>query len=107
MTNSAYATLCSLGLLWFTLTPPLLGVFSLSCVIGLGLDKGVFLGWNISWVTVFWKKIYIVYDDLICSRSSENVMNCSQNVEEVRWQVVKAMLDDFPVLRKKVKDYIQ
>ena len=34
-------------------------------------------------------------------------MNCSQNVEEVRWQVVKAMLDDFPVLRKKVKDYIQ
>ena len=26
--------------------------------------------------------------------------------EEVRWQVVKAMLDDFPSLRKKVKSYV-
>ena len=33
-------------------------------------------------------------------------MKCVQNVEEVRWQVVKSMLDDFPALRKKVRDYI-
>jgi hypothetical protein len=30
-----------------------------------------------------------------------------QNVEEIRWQVVKAMLDDFPNLRNKVKSYIE
>jgi hypothetical protein len=34
-------------------------------------------------------------------------MKCVQSVEEVRWLVVKAMLDDFPVLRKKVKDYVK
>jgi len=27
--------------------------------------------------------------------------------EEIRWQVVKAMLDEFPALRKKVKNYIK
>ena len=26
--------------------------------------------------------------------------------EEIRWQVVKAMLDEFPTLRKKVKNYV-
>jgi len=55
----------------------------------------------------FGKKVYIEYDDLRCSRfSEEKVMKSMQSVEEVRWLVVKAMLDDFPVLRKKVKDYI-
>jgi hypothetical protein len=29
------------------------------------------------------------------------------NKEEIRWQVVKAMLDEFPTLRKKVKSYIK
>jgi len=56
----------------------------------------------------FGKKVYIVYYDLICLRfSEEKVIKNMQSVEEVRWQVVKAMLDDFPVLRKKVKDYVQ
>jgi hypothetical protein len=27
--------------------------------------------------------------------------------EEIRWQVVKAMLDEFPTLRKKVISYIK
>jgi hypothetical protein len=30
-----------------------------------------------------------------------------QEIEEIRWQVVKAMLDDFPKLRDKVKSYIE
>jgi hypothetical protein len=34
-------------------------------------------------------------------------MKIHHNTEEIRWQVVKAMLDDFPVLRKKVKSYIE
>ena len=33
-------------------------------------------------------------------------MKSSHNGEDVRWQVVKAMLDDFPALRKKVKNYV-
>jgi len=33
-------------------------------------------------------------------------MKTCQNIEEIRWQVVKAMLDDFPSLRKKAKEYI-
>jgi len=37
----------------------------------------------------------------------KNVMKCMQSVEEIRWLVVKAMLDDFPVLKKKVKNYVQ
>jgi len=57
----------------------------------------------------FGKKVYIVYYDLRWSRFSkgENVMKSVQCVEDVRWQVVKAMLDDFPALKKKVKDYVQ
>jgi hypothetical protein len=31
--------------------------------------------------------------------------NC-QTTEEIRWQVVKAMLDDFPLLKRKVEKYI-
>jgi len=27
--------------------------------------------------------------------------------DEIRWQVVKAMLDEFPTLREKVKNYIE
>ena len=30
-----------------------------------------------------------------------------QDKEEIRWQVVKAMLDEFPTLRQKVKNYVQ
>lgn len=34
-------------------------------------------------------------------------MKGNRNIEEIRWQVVKAMLDDFPELRGKVKSYIE
>jgi hypothetical protein len=27
--------------------------------------------------------------------------------EEIRWQVIKAMLDEFPTLKKKVKNYLK
>lgn len=33
------------------------------------------------------------------SREKEN--------DEIRWQVIKAMLDEFPTLREKVKAYIE
>jgi hypothetical protein len=54
------------------------------------------------------KKVYIVYADIrfacLCRRLE---MRSTRNVEEIRWQVVKAMLDDFPKLRSKVKGYIE
>jgi hypothetical protein len=34
-------------------------------------------------------------------------MKSHHDTEEVRWQVVKAMLDDFPELRGRVRSYIQ
>lgn len=54
------------------------------------------------------KKVYIVYADIrfwCVNRKPE--MKSHHNTEELRWQVVKAMLDDFPALRKKVKSYIE
>jgi hypothetical protein len=33
-------------------------------------------------------------------------MKSPQNVEEIRWQVIKAMLDNFPELRGKVQNYV-
>jgi hypothetical protein len=29
-----------------------------------------------------------------------------QDKEEVRWQVVKAMIDEFPTLKRKVRNYV-
>jgi len=34
-------------------------------------------------------------------------MNTSQKSEEIRWQVIKAMLDEFPVLKERVKNYLK
>jgi hypothetical protein len=34
-------------------------------------------------------------------------MKSHYNAEDIRWQVMKAMLDDFPALRKKVKNYVE
>jgi hypothetical protein len=31
----------------------------------------------------------------------------NQDKEEIHWQVVKAMLDEFPTLRQKVKTYVK
>jgi len=30
-----------------------------------------------------------------------------QDKEEIRWQVMKAMLDEFPTLRQKVRSYVK
>jgi hypothetical protein len=30
-----------------------------------------------------------------------------QNKDELRWQVVRSMLDEFPALRQKVKNYVK
>jgi hypothetical protein len=48
-------------------------------------------------------KVYIVYCYVIfviqMRKRGEN--------DEIRWQVIKAMLDEFPTLREKVKVYIE
>jgi len=33
--------------------------------------------------------------------------NYQKKKDEIRWQVVKAMLDEFPTLRQKVKNYVK
>jgi len=54
------------------------------------------------------KDLYIVYADMRdCCLNRKPKMKSHHNTEEIRWQVVKAMLDDFPALRKKVKSYIE
>ena len=67
----------------------------------------LFLGFGMN-VFRIRKKLYIVYVDirLFCSYR-KSAMKHIHNVEEIRWQVVKAMLDDFPALRGKVKSYIE
>jgi hypothetical protein len=60
------------------------------------------------WIFRVGKKAYIVYVDIRFSclyRKPE--MKSHHDMEEIRWQVVKAMLDDFPALRGKVKSYIE
>jgi hypothetical protein len=34
-------------------------------------------------------------------------MNTRSKTEEIRWQVIKAMLNEFPVLKEKVKNYLE
>jgi hypothetical protein len=34
-------------------------------------------------------------------------MRAQSRIEEIRWRVVKAMLDEFPMLREKVKKYLK
>jgi hypothetical protein len=34
-------------------------------------------------------------------------MSAKRKNDEIRWQVIKAMLDEFPTLREKVKAYIE
>jgi hypothetical protein len=34
-------------------------------------------------------------------------MNTSQKSDEIRWQVIKAMLDEFPVLKERVRNYLK
>jgi len=34
-------------------------------------------------------------------------MNALSKVEEIRWQVIQAMLDEFPALKERVKGYLE
>jgi len=34
-------------------------------------------------------------------------MNSQAKIEEIRWQIVKAMLNEFPTLKEKVKKYLK
>ena len=34
-------------------------------------------------------------------------MKTYRDKDEIRWQVVKAMLDEFPTLKKKVRNYVK
>jgi hypothetical protein len=34
-------------------------------------------------------------------------MSVPPKSEEIRWQVMKAMLDEFPTLKEKVKNYLK
>ncbi|MGQ9507051.1 MAG: hypothetical protein ACUVTB_04225 [Candidatus Bathycorpusculaceae bacterium] len=34
-------------------------------------------------------------------------MSTSSKTDEIRWQVIKAMLEEFPTLKEKVKDYLK
>lgn len=34
-------------------------------------------------------------------------MNTRSKTEEIRWQVIKAMLNEFPVLKERVKSYLE
>jgi len=33
-------------------------------------------------------------------------VECENKNQEVRWQIIKAMLEEFPTLKKKVRDYL-
>jgi len=50
-------------------------------------------------------KAYIVYCYTIFGMSDK--MSTSQKSEEIRWQVIKAMLDEFPVLKDRVRNYLK
>jgi hypothetical protein len=34
-------------------------------------------------------------------------MNTRSKTEEIRWQVLKAMLNEFPALKERVKSYLE
>jgi len=34
-------------------------------------------------------------------------MNTLSKTEEIRWQVIKAMLNEFPALKERVKSYLE
>ncbi|MEM3798399.1 MAG: hypothetical protein QXY74_08235 [Candidatus Bathyarchaeia archaeon] len=48
-------------------------------------------------------KAYIVYHYVIFWM----LMDAGVENDEIRWHVIKAMLDEFPTLREKVKRYLE
>jgi hypothetical protein len=50
--------------------------------------------------------IYCVCSHKISVLGRELSMRNYRDKEEIRWQVVKAMLDEFPTLKEKVRSYV-
>ena len=48
------------------------------------------------------RQAYIV----CCVIIYQTIMKSSLRDEEIRWQVIKVMLDEFPILKEKTKEYI-
>jgi hypothetical protein len=44
---------------------------------------------------------------MVRSPQDDQDMKVHYRPEEIRWQVVKAMLDEFPVLKEKVRNYVE
>jgi hypothetical protein len=42
-----------------------------------------------------------------CRMEAKINMKSLHEKEEIRWRVVKAMLDEFPMLKKKVRSYVE
>ena len=45
--------------------------------------------------------------DIVIYNIKVEMLNMNQKSDDVRWLVIKAMLDEFPALREKVKDYLK
>jgi hypothetical protein len=52
----------------------------------------------------FFRQVYMMYCDVIYVRLA---MKPAAKNEEIRWQVLKAMLDEFPSLKSKTREYLQ
>jgi hypothetical protein len=65
------------------------------------LDYGFWLGFEQS-------LYYVLLHEIIMPPTVEGSkrMEKRQEKEELRWQVVKAMLDEFPKLKQKVREYV-
>ncbi len=45
--------------------------------------------------------------DIVIYNIKVEMLDMNQKSDDVRWLVIKAMLDEFPALREKVKDYLK
>jgi len=50
-------------------------------------------------------KVYMVYCYTLYGMSEK--MSARSTSEEIRWQVIKSMLDEFPTLKEKVRKYLK
>jgi hypothetical protein len=58
--------------------------------------------------TLVWEKdLYCIVLHKISVLGRKAKMKNPRNKEEIRWQVVKAMLDEFPTLKEKVRNYVK
>jgi hypothetical protein len=58
----------------------------------------IIVGWTLK------VKVYIIYCYTIFWGSSG--MKAEPKTEEMRWQIIKAMLDEFPTLKEKTRAYL-